>query len=184
METSAPYPIRRAEVSDAEELARINIDVWHSTYAGIVDESILRAMELSQYIRKWRDIITKQESVERWCYVAIAGPDPVGYVAAGRNTDADGFEAVIHALYLRPEFHGQGIGIGLFEQVLGDLSAARLSSFKLYVLKANRLGRRFYDRYSPDVRCDGTLAMEGAIYCDMLYGWHHIPKIAVADGSR
>jgi hypothetical protein len=45
------------------------------------------------------------------------------------------------------------------------------------VLKENKIGRRFYDRFEPDEIRDTKLEMEGGVYCDMLYGWHSVEKI-------
>ncbi len=173
--------IRPATLDDAEAIAHINIDVWRSTYEGIVDGEFLDRMAIADYISKWQRILAPQVPESRWCFAACDGGSVVGYVSGGTNDDNDGYDAVLYALYLRAHYHGRGVGKLLWDAMMQAFEARRLRSFKLYVLKDNGTGRRFYERYRPDVREDATFTLEGNVYCDMLYGWHRLPGARTND---
>ncbi|MBS1904155.1 MAG: GNAT family N-acetyltransferase [Bacteroidetes bacterium] len=174
MDPAPTIQIRPASTLDAEQIARINIDVWRSTYEGIIDRAVLDTMALGDYIAKWQRILTPEIPERRWCFVATLGTDVIGYVSAGTNDDNDGYGAVLYALYLRPEYHGLGVGKLLWQTMMHAFEERGVSSFKLYVLTANKLGRRFYDRYRPDVCQEADFHLDGAVYCDMLYGWNDV----------
>jgi len=45
--------LRQARPSDAADLARIYIDSWHDTYAGILPHNFLSAMSLKTHTARW-----------------------------------------------------------------------------------------------------------------------------------
>jgi ribosomal protein S18 acetylase RimI-like enzyme len=177
MEASAEYLIREAVLADAADIAKLNIEVWRTTYAGLMDASILDAMEFDTYYKKWERILSMTDGRSRWCFVATVSGKSVGYLSAGINQDNDEYEATLYALYLLASEQSRGIGIALFSRALEAFRSNGIGSFKLYVLKDNVVGRRFYDRFDPDARADASITIEGNAYCDMLYGWHSIPNV-------
>jgi ribosomal protein S18 acetylase RimI-like enzyme len=93
-----------------------------------------------------------------WCSVAEADDRVVGFLSR------DG--AMIHALYLRPDFCGQGIG----RELLGAAKAAS-TQLKLYTFQANTGAQRFYLRegFTEVQRSDGAGNDEGLP--DIEYHW-------------
>ncbi len=169
--------IRTAQLSDAEAMGRINVDSWRATYAGLIDQAVLDAMTYEAYAGKWKRHLERLDP-NRFMFVAETDGAVIGYSTGGANRDAAlGFDAELYALYLRSEFHGTGIGKALFISGLRFLLERGFHSISLYVLAANTIGRRFYDRYDPDVQLKATTSIEGNEYCDMCYGWHSIESM-------
>ncbi len=178
MNNEISYRIRPAIISDATVMAQININSWKSTYAGLIAQTFLDAMNNEHYVTKWQNILDVRNDVHRCVFVAEVENTVVGYVTAGRAIkEHSEYPAELSALYLLSEFHGLGIGKALFLSAVRELDHRGYESFALYVLKDNVIGRSFYDRYSPDEIIDKQITIEGAVYCDLLYGWYSIKNV-------
>lgn len=77
-----------------------------------------------------RDVYLKY--AETW--VVEIDESVVGFIAMAENEVA--------GLFLKPEYHGQGLGTALLNHV-----AANHVELTVDVFKKNNIGRRFYDRY-------------------------------------
>ena len=178
MNNKISYHIRPAIISDAVAMAQINIASWKSTYAGLIAQQFLDTMNYEQYVAKWQNILDHRNDAHRCVFVAEVGSSVVGYVTAGRAIKEDSeYPAELSALYLLGEYHGVGIGKALFLSALKELHHRGYESFALYVLKDNMIGRSFYDKYNPDEIYDKEITIDGALYCDLLYGWHSIKNL-------
>ena len=98
----------------------------------------------------------REETLERWrtfegqIVVAEEGAQIIGFIAFDASE--------LHALYVLPEYQGRGVGSRLLE--------AAGSAMRLWVLKKNLAGRRFYERHGW--RAEGTEQLSfGAI--ELLY---------------
>lgn len=169
--------IRIAELKDAAAMGRINVDAWRSTYTGLIDQAVLDSMTYEAYIQKWERHL-RSEVPKRFMLVAEVDAEVVGYASGGPNrVSALGFDSELYALYLKKEFQGKGIGNALFASGLRFLQQQGFRSMSLYVLASNTVGRKFYDRYNPDVRENAKTTIEGKDYCDFCYGWHSITSM-------
>ena len=61
--------IRQATPADAAAIARVHVDSWRSSYAGVVPEEILSGLSYQEREALWDDILTAPR-LERHCYVA------------------------------------------------------------------------------------------------------------------
>jgi GNAT superfamily N-acetyltransferase len=172
------FIIRPAIMSDAEAMARINIDSWRETYSGLIDQETLDAMTDEEYIAKWQRILRPENELNGFRFVAEIGSTMVGYVGAGLSrAKALGYDGELYALYLLKKYHGKGIGKALFLQAVREFKAWNMKSFHLYVLKANKVGRSFYDKFAPDEVSGAEIKIKENMYCDMCYGWRAVDKI-------
>ncbi|HET9136793.1 MAG TPA: GNAT family N-acetyltransferase, partial [Candidatus Kapabacteria bacterium] len=109
------FIIRPAVISDAEAMARINIDSWRETYSGLIAQETLDAMADEEYIAKWQRILSPENDLNGFRFVAEIGSTMVGYVGAGvSRNETLGYDGELYALYLLKEYHGKGIGKALF----------------------------------------------------------------------
>lgn len=51
------------------------------------------------------------------------------------------------SIYFLPEFMGKGYGYKLMEAVMGELKKQGFTEVFLWVLEANNIARRFYEKY-------------------------------------
>ena len=55
--------LRQARPSDAADLARIYIESWQDTYAGILPNSLLAAMSVKTHTARWQSQLRSQSLV-------------------------------------------------------------------------------------------------------------------------
>jgi ribosomal protein S18 acetylase RimI-like enzyme len=172
------FVIRPIVFSDAAVIARINIDAWRETYSGLIAQSTLNSMGYEEYLAKWLRILDPMNATDRFGFVAESDNKIVGYVSSGKTRGEDSiYEGELYALYLLKEYHGWGIGKALFLKAVEAMATNNISSFKLYVLKENAIGRSFYDRFAPEEITDAQFKIDENIYCDLCYGWKSIEKV-------
>jgi GNAT superfamily N-acetyltransferase len=71
-------------------------------------------------------------------YVAEVDGEPVGAVSVGRG--------YLSTLYVRPSSQGTGVGSALHDLALERLRALGFREARLWTLRENHSGRRFYER--------------------------------------
>ena len=139
--------LRRAELSDAEALAHLHLDVWDDAYTGLMPQGILdeRRDRVAERIERWRGIFGE----DRPTWLAEDADGLVGFSGAGpgRDNDVD-LELELYALYVRAAYYGTGLGYALFQRAVGDRACY------LWVLAGNERAIGFYERQG--FRLDGT----------------------------
>lgn len=104
------------------------ISVWRA--ASAVAHPFLSEVFLDQEEKNIREIYVKH--AQTWV-MDIAG-EVIGFISLIENE--------IGGLFLRPDFHGRGLG-----QAMVDLAYEEKGPLELEVFEKNDIGRRFYDRY-------------------------------------
>jgi ribosomal protein S18 acetylase RimI-like enzyme len=179
------YKIRRAKPEDAHDIARVQVAGWHSTYTGLMPESVLANQTVELREPMWTHILAEPERFA--VYVATVKPDEVeeivGIVSGGPPQDAvdgwyDGFDAAVYALYVLKEHQGSGVGRALLEKMLTHFASAGKSAMLLWVLDQNHHARGFYERLG------GTLLEHEILYPtdekqvrEVAYGWYNLQKL-------
>jgi ribosomal protein S18 acetylase RimI-like enzyme len=127
--------------ADSPELAALHRDAWRYAYAGIIPGTALERMIGRRGPRWWRRMHRRGapalviEMDGRIAGYATIGP--VRQRLAPRTGE-------IYELYVRPEYHGTGLGERLFTEARRRLQAKGLTRLVVWSLAANELGCRFY----------------------------------------
>ncbi len=53
--------IRKAMSNDAEDIARIHVESWRTTYAGVIPDLYLRELSIESRKKTWNDAIIGKE---------------------------------------------------------------------------------------------------------------------------
>ena len=137
--------VREARASDAPGLARIQIESWRSSLAGLVPEEVLSELgsaEASErFTERWRDAITNPPTSKHRVHIAVdpddpgstggdpstgtAGLPPIGFASAGPATDEDrwpGTDAELYELHVLPTAADAGHGARLLHAVADTLA--------------------------------------------------------------
>jgi GNAT superfamily N-acetyltransferase len=142
--------IRRADVVDAPEVARVQVTGWHEAYSGRMPQSILDGLDVGRSTRWWHTIISGGKPLDAPGEVWVAECDGVviGFSSAGTSRDADRSpgERELYAIYVLAEHYGSGAGQALLDAAIGRSAAS------LWVLQDNPRARAFYERngFRPD----------------------------------
>ncbi|MDH2413685.1 GNAT family N-acetyltransferase [Nocardioides sp. CER19] len=132
--------IRPAEVSDAEALAPLHVQVWDEAYTGLMPQRVLddrQARPMQEKVERWRERIAWPHGAT---WVADDDGGLVGFVSIGRGRDGSG-DLEVMALYVRRAHYGTGLGHRLLDTAIGDRPAY------LWVLDGNARAIGFYERH-------------------------------------
>ena len=170
MTRSPDLKIRTATINDAKSIAMVQISSWRAGYKGIIPDKYLNEMHFENHIRGWEEKMQSGDASQRF-YVAETKGNITGFivVCAPRDENA-GFDYELSALYLHPEWWGQGVGQALFNRAVTDLKKHGIKNMYVWVLRDNTIARRFYSKM-------GGYEIKGLEKCFMVDG-ENIPEIA------
>ncbi len=166
------FTVRKAAPPDARSIARIYVDSWRSTYAGLLPDKLLLGLDADDRERRWWHHALARRHGRHAVFVAEAPSDGiVGFVSGGpaRNRRFD-YDGEVYALYVRDEHHGIGLGKLLFTTMAAHLVHTRRSSLMVWVLDGNP-SRFFYEALGGKriAHRHGTLG--GAPIEEIAYAW-------------
>ena len=158
--------IRPARARDAAEIAAVHDDAWLFAYRGLIPGAELQRMVMRRGAAWWQKAIAGGSRLSLLTF----GPTIAGYANYGRNrARALSYDGEIYELYLRPEFHGLGLGRKLFEQVRRELGPQ--GSLVVWALADNHNANGFY-RALGGVPVARSSESFGQIQLDKVaYGW-------------
>lgn len=138
--------VRFAKSGDEREITRINVETWHSAYAGIIPAELLAEKKIDdRRISNWRKTIEEAES--RGIRVWVAEDDNgeiLGYLCGGKSRDDfSGYDYEIYALYVHPDSQKNGVGRMLVDAFRGFIG---YKPFYLFMAKGNVVAENFYEK--------------------------------------
>jgi ribosomal protein S18 acetylase RimI-like enzyme len=130
------YTIRNMEKEDIKQVQEVAKTSWNATYEGIIPLEIQESFLNSAYND---EMVLKRLDVSL-LYVAEKDGKIVGF--ANFSPVKEGGEVELGAIYLYPEYQGEGIGTALLQEGIKNLDGAR--SVYISVEKENETGTNFY----------------------------------------
>ena len=167
--------IRTARAADAVGIARVHVETWRATYAGLVPDAYLLGLTQSRQNLMWRRCLASQGQRETTLVAETADRATVGFGSCGPSRRGlPGARAEIYTLYVDSDWQNRGIGRRLLAGQFSWLVDRGYQEAALWVLSANPTrffyeamgGRRVAERQEPFA---GTLLNETA------YGWSDLP---------
>ncbi len=129
--------IRRATLSDLQDIAAIHVESWKDSYFNVMPAEFLSGQidqDLAQY---WSEIEIQNEDI-----VLVAEEDSlVGFVAVWCRPIP-----FIDNLHVRPSHRSKKIGSALMKAVAKELIKKGHKTAYLWVFEGNEKGIRFYER--------------------------------------
>jgi GNAT superfamily N-acetyltransferase len=167
--------IRQAVDSDARGIARVHVDSWRSTYAGILPAEHLAALDYDRREANWRPIIA-----DRRQNVFVAEDQRgriVGFASGGPERNGNTvYPGELYAIYLIESCQGQGLGRRLVAKLAEWFLSRGWQSMLLWVLGDNP-SRRFYEALGGVRIKQATVAIGGTELVEIAYGWSDIAPL-------
>jgi GNAT superfamily N-acetyltransferase len=167
----AAVKIREAVVADAAGIARVHVDSWRSTYAGLLPAGFLAGLSYTGREEVWRR--TLANPLAQTCvYVAeSAGGQIAGFANGGaERTGQTGYDGELYAIYLLANFQRRGLGSRLVRAVAARLAAFGCASLLVWVLATNP-ARTFYERIGGRYVSEQEIEIGGERVREVAYGW-------------
>ncbi|RBM20829.1 GNAT family N-acetyltransferase [Streptomyces sp. PT12] len=143
--------------ADIDGVARTRIEGWRHAYRGLMPQEFLDGMRPELFAARLRAGLPRAADLLHLVAVerdaGVVGWSHSGPYRPDENVDRTDTPGVylsswgeLHALYLRPPFIGHGIGRALLAASTRWLAERGHRGMRLWVLRDNVIGRRFYDR--------------------------------------
>jgi ribosomal protein S18 acetylase RimI-like enzyme len=167
--------VRTARPEDAADLARIYIESWQDTYAGVLSHTLLGAMSLKGHTTRWQATIRSAERSSGSVLVAEdANFGPIGLCSLGMARDGGvGFEGEIYTLYVAPAFLGRGAGRALLAGAFDALKARDLRSCLVWAHARNN-ACFFYEAMGGRRVATRTTRLMGELTPEVGFGWKRL----------
>ena len=142
------FEVRRAEPSDASNMARVHVDTWRDTYRGLMSDAVLDDPALLGWREKfWAAALTDPKYSRNTAAVASSDGKLVGIAMSGPSLEDADQPQQLHLLYAYATFHGSGVGTELLNAVIDQAAPAAL-----WVADPNPRAQAFYRKngFVPD----------------------------------
>lgn len=145
-------PVRHAELSDAREIAEVQVASWKSAYRGLIADSLLDNLKVEVREQRWETILNDSSSR---VFVFESAGHIAGFIAIRTNGDEDiNAKTVgeIGAVYLAPNEWRKGYGTQLVNTAIATLKGQGFAQVTLWVLRNNQRAIEFYEAlgFQPD----------------------------------
>lgn len=169
--------IRKASVSDAYSIARVNIDTWKTAYSGIISQDYLDSLSYKKKEKIWEDIL-KNRNKKSFIYVAQdENRNIIGFACAGlERSGLSKYNGELHAIYVLKKYQRRGTGKSLFLTIFKNLYRMNIKNMIVWVLKNSRY-RTFYESLQGKNVGEKKDKIGDKNYDLVAYGWDNIDII-------
>jgi len=170
-----PIILRHAKPADARELARVYVESWRETYAGLLPDNVLLDMSIERQRDLWRQQVETAGRAHGVIVAAIEGYGLAGLASFGPARDGGlGRNAgEVYALYVDPNHTGRGIGRALLRSAFRLLRERGHPSAVIWALAGNP-ARFFYEAEGGLEIATRPGRLGGAPITEVAFGWDNL----------
>jgi GNAT superfamily N-acetyltransferase len=164
---------------DASAIARVQVDSWRTTYAGIVPADYLARLSYGQQGQLWGHYLCTLSGAAAMYVAEAATKEVVGFAHCGPERSGNPlYTGELYAIYLLAAYQRQGLGHQLTTAVANGLLHHGLSSMLVWVLAANP-SRAFYEALGGQHVAEQEITIGAARLTEVAYGWRDVRELAV-----
>ncbi|MDQ3750585.1 MAG: 3-deoxy-manno-octulosonate cytidylyltransferase [Acidobacteriota bacterium] len=165
---------RKAYVEDALAVAKVHVESWRKSFAGIVPQAFLNNLTVEKREKAFRQ---RFGEADYKMFVAETAKDEiVGFADFGAARESDfAFEAELYAIYLLREFQGKGIGENLFRLCQREMIADQINSMYLMALDVSPY-KSFYEKMGGKIVGKGNHFLALVEFKTIVYGWKNLSE--------
>ena len=136
------YIIRKNELRDQEQMAKIKVDGWQSAYDKIVSSRYLNKLDYKTQAERY---IQSFEEYKDLVLVADKNSEILGYACFNLKKN-DKYDSELVSLYIKPSEIGKGIGTALFKETAKELLEQDKKNMIVWCFKDNEKAIKFYKK--------------------------------------
>jgi GNAT superfamily N-acetyltransferase len=160
---------REATVADALAVAKVQVQSWRESFAGIVPQTFLDKMSGENRAKAFETGFAYDSY--KMLVAETQENGIVGFADFGKSRDNQSkYEAELYAIYLSRDVQRKGIGGKLFDLGVKYLVANNMNSLSSTALEVSPY-KRFYEKMGGHLVERKTTNLEGKSYTTVIYGW-------------
>ena len=175
---------RLATIEDIQEIARVKVDTWRTTYQAIFPADVLQNLSYKENEIRWRQRFEDRD-IGWVIYVAendsnkIIGFSMGNLLQSNSSLNVPGlnnYVGELMAIYVLQEHQRKHIGLKLVKLIVEHLLENDIRSMVVWVLKGNP-NCKFYDILGGNYVGQKMIEIAAINYVEIAYGWKDIIKI-------
>lgn len=173
--------IRFASHDDLSDIARVNVDVWQSTYRGLMSDDFLDSLSYDASRERFARMLSRTDTPS-FVVAADTGDGIVGYAHAGASRErslAPDIDGELYGLYLLPSYHRQGVGRKLVKAAATELAERGYRSMVVVVFTDNQNGRQFYQAMGAKPLIERIAGIRGEFVKELLYVFEDVTEVGM-----
>lgn len=165
--------IREATILDANGIARVHVDVWKTTYEGMVSHEFLSKLSYDKSEDGFSRFIHDSANNNKYIFVAEdVHSDIVGFATCGTaRENEDKSIGELYAFYIFKEHQSRGVGKLLFNRIKEKLEELEFRSMLIWVLKSNIKACGFYEAMGGKKLKEQDIVIGGDKLREIAYQW-------------
>lgn len=136
------YIIRKNELKDQEQMAKIKVDGWQSAYDKIVSSKYLNKLDYKLQTARY---VASFDEYKDLVLVADKNDEILGYSCFNLKKD-DKYDSELVSLYIKPSEIRKGIGTSLFRETVKELLVHDKKNMIVWCFKDNERAISFYQK--------------------------------------
>jgi L-amino acid N-acyltransferase YncA len=162
------FAVRQARIEDANGIARVHVESWKTTYAGIVPDAYLASLDPEPGAEVWREWLNEGRAR---IFVAEDASGVFGFVSGGKLREPlEGYDAELYAIYLLQQKQRHGAGRSLVQKLAETLRRDGFRSLIVWVLEKNP-AVDFYSSLRGSPVAEKPIEIGGAQLTEIALGW-------------
>lgn len=169
--------VRPAREEDLPAIARVHVDTWRTTYAGLIPDDFLANLSYESREQLWRTALADPEQRTSLFVAEIPAGQVAGFANCGPERDGDTvYTGELYTIYVNQANQGKGIRRALVQAVARDLIRRGHQSLLIWVIE-NNVYRRFYDALGGVPIKQKDFSLGGVMLVEVAYGWPDIHSL-------
>ena len=173
--------MRAATRADAAAIARVQLETWRTTYAGILPLDVINSHVSELNGPAWaRRISRATPGAATW--IAERSRRIVGFASCGpARAEVERLDGEIYSLYVLQKHQRRGVGRELVRECARHFVRHGVFGLFLWVLRANR-ARMFYEALGGEALAEKVERLGNHDFAEIAYGWRDLTSlVAPAD---
>jgi 3-deoxy-manno-octulosonate cytidylyltransferase (CMP-KDO synthetase) len=166
---------REASIKDIPQIAKVHVESWQKSFAGILPQEFLDGMSIAQRETAFQKGFEKN-SFYRIFVAEDAEKGIVGFADFGKPENRYNFDAKLYAIYFLKEFQRRGIGGSLFRLCQKQMLSEGINSMCLETLEVSPY-KSFYEKMGGQIVGESSYKLADIEYKSLIYGWKDLNKL-------
>lgn len=168
------FSIREAESSDAQAIARIQIENWKNSFRRLISDRYLDALDVEDKTRQWTTRISGTSAV---VLVAEDASGVTGFLSGGRiRRPIYGYDAELYALFVRDGKQAQGVEQALLKSFASFLERQGFQSLSTWIF-SGASARGLYEDLGGTALAQREIEIGGELVPEVAYGWSDLHSL-------